>query len=52
VLNTCLVYQRFELIRSRLTSADYDRECRLVREELQKSGKPHLQEFLEAWQVA
>lgn len=52
MLNTCLVYQRFELIRSRLTSADYDRECRLVREELQKSGKPHLQEFLEAWQVA
>jgi predicted PolB exonuclease-like 3'-5' exonuclease len=52
VLNTYLVYQRFELIRGRLTSADYDRECRLVREELQKADKPHLQEFLEAWQVA
>lgn len=52
VLNTYLVYQRFELIRGRLTFAGYDRECRQVREELQKTDKPHLQEFLEAWQVA
>jgi predicted PolB exonuclease-like 3'-5' exonuclease len=52
VLNTYLVYQRFELIRGRLTPADYDRECQLVREELQKADKPHLQEFLEAWQAA
>jgi len=36
----------------RLTSAGYDRECQLVREEVQKTDKPHLQEFLEAWQVA
>jgi hypothetical protein len=50
-LNTCLVYQRFELIRGRLTSSDHDQECRLVREELQKAGKPRLQEFLDAWQV-
>ena len=51
MLNTCLVSQRFELIRVRLTSADYGQECRLVREELQKAGKPRLQEFLDAWQV-
>jgi hypothetical protein len=50
VLNTYLVYQRFELIRGRLTSADYVRECQLVREELRKADKPHLQEFLQAWQ--
>ena len=49
VLNTYLVYQRFELIRGRLTPADYERECRLVREELGKTDKPHLREFLAAW---
>jgi hypothetical protein len=52
VLNTYLVYLRFEWIRGHLTEADYTRECRLVQEELQKEDKPHLQEFLQAWQVA
>jgi hypothetical protein len=36
---------------ARLTPADYDRECQLVREELQKADKPYLQEFLEARQA-
>ena len=52
LLDTCLVCQRFELIRGRLTPADHARECQLVREELQKADKPHLREFLDAWQAA
>ena len=31
VLNTCLVYLRFELIRGRLPSDGYDKACRQVR---------------------
>jgi len=49
VLNTYLVYQRFDLIRGRLTPEAYQRECRMVREELRKADKPHLREFLAAW---
>jgi 3'-5' exonuclease len=49
VLNTYLVYLRFQLIRGRLTSEAYASECRLVRETLAKDAKPHLSEFLAAW---
>ncbi len=52
VLNTYLVYLRFELVRGHLTGADYAQACQLVRDELQKADKPHLQEFLQAWQAA
>ncbi|MBS0359651.1 MAG: 3'-5' exonuclease [Proteobacteria bacterium] len=49
VLNTYLVYLRFELIRGNLDSMLYERECQLVRETLQNENKAHLSEFLEAW---
>ena len=49
VLNTYLVYLRFELLRGQLSDADYERECALLREMLKRQGKPHLQAFLEAW---
>jgi len=49
VLNTYLVYLRFELIRGRLTPATYEVECSRVRESLRAEGKPHLDEFLAAW---
>ena len=49
VINTYLVYLRFELLRGRLDAEGHDRECRLVRDWLAASGKPHLSEFLEAW---
>lgn len=49
VLNTYLVYLRFELIRGRLTESEYDRECQQVRDELTASKEHHLQEFLAAW---
>lgn len=50
VLNTYLVYLRYELIRGRLSETAYDRECDLVREMLRNDNKTHLTEFLKAWQ--
>ena len=49
VLNTYLIYLRFELMRGRLTHDGHARECSLVRESLAASGRPHLLEFLAAW---
>ena len=49
VLNTYLVYLRFELIRGRLTHEAYARECQLVRDYLAQSDQTHLREFLTAW---
>ena len=49
VLNTFLVYLRFELIRGRLTPTEYETECSRVREYLEKEGKPHFSEFLGNW---
>ena len=52
VLNTFLVYLRFELMRGRLSPVEHDAECARVREWLRASSKPHLREFLDAWPVA
>lgn len=49
VLNTWLVYLRFDLMRGLLTPDRYEKECRRVREMLKAEDKPHLREFLEAW---
>ena len=49
VLNTFLVYLRFELLRGRLTRAGYEQECELVRDSLDREEKSHLQAFLAAW---
>ncbi|MBI3773898.1 MAG: 3'-5' exonuclease [Gammaproteobacteria bacterium] len=49
VLNTYLVYLRFELMRGNLTIEEYTAECRLVREVLTHEAKPHFIEFLNAW---
>jgi len=51
VLNTYLVYLRYELIRGNLDQQEYQQECQLVRDELEKEDKPHLTEFLNAWSV-
>ncbi|PIE01866.1 MAG: 3'-5' exonuclease [Thiothrix nivea] len=51
VLNTWLVYLRFELMRGHLDHTQYQRECELVRQVLQASGKAHLQAFEQAWAV-
>lgn len=51
VLNTYLVYLRFEYMRGRLDAADLEREFELVRSTLAATGKPHLDQFLAAWQA-
>nr|VFJ43728.1 MAG: hypothetical protein BECKDK2373B_GA0170837_100635 [Candidatus Kentron sp. DK]VFJ45695.1 MAG: hypothetical protein BECKDK2373C_GA0170839_101225 [Candidatus Kentron sp. DK] len=49
VLNTYLVYLRFELIRGRLTESEHERECQKVKDELASSEESHLREFLTVW---
>lgn len=49
VLNTWLVYLRFEFMRGKLDEADLQRECALVRKTLADLDQPHLNEFLSAW---
>ncbi|MBL8264888.1 3'-5' exonuclease, partial [Steroidobacter sp.] len=49
VLNTFLVFLRFEMMRGRLNPEEYQAEVTRVREVLAAAGKPHFQEFLEAW---
>jgi len=49
VLNTYLVYLRFELIRGHLTAAAYQREFDLLRNSLQADDRAHIGEFLEHW---
>ena len=51
VINTYLVYLRFELMRGRLTHEEHVRECGLVRDWLGAAGAPHLARFLAAWPV-
>lgn len=49
VLNTYLVYIRYELIRGHFTQSTYDTECQRLQEMLKSENKTHLTEFLEAW---
>ena len=49
VLNTFLVYLRFQLIRGHLTGAAYQQELELLRATLAQEDKPHFREFLENW---
>jgi hypothetical protein len=49
VLNTWLVYLRFQLMRGHILIDKYNSECELVRKHLKQSGKEHLQAFEVAW---
>ncbi|MGB5332258.1 MAG: 3'-5' exonuclease [Woeseiaceae bacterium] len=49
VLNTWLVYLRFEFMRGNLDEKDLQREYELVRSTLEKVNHEHLNEFLAAW---
>jgi len=50
VLNTYLIYLRFELVRGHLSEQEYAAECARLRAMLEAEAKPHLTEFLRAWQ--
>ena len=52
VLNTWLVFLRFEFMRGNLDAAGLQRECDLVRKSLQAMDEAHLNEFLAAWPEA
>ncbi len=49
VLNTYLIYLRFELMRGSLSEDAYNIECELVRGSLTREDKPHFKAFLKAW---
>ncbi len=49
VLNTYLVYAKFQFMRGILDAADLQREYALVRETLESSDKDHLLEFAREW---
>lgn len=52
VLNTWLVYTRFQLMRGALDRAAYDRERALARATIAKIDEPHWREFLARWPEA
>jgi predicted PolB exonuclease-like 3'-5' exonuclease len=50
VLNTYLLYIRFQLLNGQLNDNEYEAECELLRGQLQQQqDKTHFQEFLAAW---
>ncbi len=49
VLNTYLVYLRFELMRGMLMPQQYEQRLEALRDYLQQQHLGHLDEFLEAW---
>jgi len=49
VVNTFLVYLRFQLIRGLLTSEQYEHELDVVHNTLTRSTAAHWQEFIGAW---
>ena len=50
VVNTYLVYCRYQLLRGRLTRDAYDAEIALVRTSLQNIDAPHWRDYLSLWQ--
>ena len=52
VLNTWLVYQRFELMRGKLNVNEYEASLQRLREYLEAERRPHFDEFLQAWAEA
>ena len=50
VVNTYLVFSRFQAMRGALTAEQYAAQCDLVRATLARNAEPHWQEFLSRWQ--
>jgi hypothetical protein len=51
VLNTYLIYLRFELMRGHFTTALYAEEVARVKTLLAAGTEPHFAEFLRAWEA-
>jgi hypothetical protein len=52
VLNTFLIFLRFELMRGNLNPGEFAAETQRIRDSLKAHSKPHLDEFLAAWPQA
>jgi predicted PolB exonuclease-like 3'-5' exonuclease len=50
VLNTYLIYLRFEMTRGHLSAESFQMQCQLARDALTAMNRPHLNEFLLRWQ--
>ena len=51
VVNTYLVFLRFQLMRGALTPEQHRAECEVVRSTLKKAAEPHWKEFLAKWKA-
>jgi len=49
VVNTYLVFLRFQMMRECLTAEEHRDECAIVRDTLGRSAEPHWKEFLRLW---
>jgi len=52
VLNTYLLYLRFQQMRGTLSAGQYAAEVSLAREKIATSSEPHWREFLAAWDTS
>jgi 3'-5' exonuclease len=52
VLNTYLMYLRFEMLRGQLMREQHERECQRVHNTLKELDRPHLTQFLSAWRMS
>jgi predicted PolB exonuclease-like 3'-5' exonuclease len=52
VVNTYLVFLRFQAMRGTVTADEHRAQCDVVRSTLARSPEPHWQEFLSHWQTA
>jgi predicted PolB exonuclease-like 3'-5' exonuclease len=51
VLNTYLIYLRFQLVRGELDPVSYQNELAVVETKLAESERPHLREYLTLWRT-
>jgi len=49
VMNTWLLYCRFQKMRGGFTEAEHEREVGLARQTLMAIDEPHWTEYLQAW---
>lgn len=52
VLNTYLIYLRFQLTRGKLSAAEYAQECQRVYQLLRQEAKEHFTAFADSWQYS
>jgi 3'-5' exonuclease len=51
VVNTFVLFQRFQMVRGLVTPQQYEAECATLRATLEKRTEPHWKEFLSLWKI-